>query len=823
MMSAGAHIGRVGALAVALGIGAAVFTGPGEAAASPSEPGSNSGGGAASSREGSPARSEAASPPAADPAGSTGGHDNRVSSPTTASGATDDAKEAMKPAQRYNHLGPRTPKRNHPLGVTKATKPSTSDLVTTRDVETDNSGAVDVVTPSATATGLPQATGTDVSDVASAVVAVHTPAALPNAVSSPATSVTAVQPGPIGPIVDFTAYDAPATPLSALAEWTLLAAARRDSVVGPTTLEVASTQLNTPAGVDGTSGHQRAASLAVPTTVVAIPQRAPLEFLQHIPVIGPMLATPFVTFIHKIPILGTMLHPMFGYPVQRGLPVGTPRARDVKVVSFDGTKIYVHFFPASGLATGQTAPTILSGPGLGQAGSTSFLSEKDEFLANDVIGIGTLRNAGYNVVTWDPRGEFNSGGQVEINSPAYEGRDVSAIISWLATQPEVQLDDPATLDPRIGMTGASYGGGIQLVAAAIDSRIDAIVPTIAWHSLNSSLYKNAAFKSSWGTFLTVMLLSANPNPLIFPAVLHGNITGGLTQAQQDLLDQRGPDELVGDIRIPTLLVQGTVDTLFTLEEAHENATTLISNGVTTKVIWYCGGHGACVSSSNDGVLIRQRTLEWLNRYVKGDNWVDTGPQFEWVDQQGTQLSSDTYQVPHGASIVATTSKSARLPLVAFVGNSGPQPRVFARGPIQAVLGLISGAKAVNALNLRVPPVTTTSYVVGAPELTVTYSGTGLGRHVYAQLVDDTTGWVLGNLVTPVPVTLDGQTHTVTVRMEQVAHTLKPGQTVTLQLVASAVPYNTFNSLGVLNVSGMQLTLPTLDSAAVSSAATRISA
>ena len=68
--------------------------------------------------------------------------------------------------------------------------------------------------------------------------------------------------------------------------------------------------------------------------------------------------------------------------------------------------------------------------------------------------------------------------------------------------------------------------------------------------------------------------------------------------------------------------------------------------------------------------------------------------------------------------------------------------------------------------------------------------------------------MLGNLVTPVPVTLDGKSHDVTVELEQVAQTLRPGETVTLQLVASAVPYETANSLGVLNVSIMTLTLPT---------------
>jgi ABC-2 type transport system ATP-binding protein len=48
------------------------------------------------------------------------------------------------------------------------------------------------------------------------------------------------------------------------------------------------------------------------------------------------------------------------------------------------------------------------------------------------------------------------------------------------------------------MVGASYGGGIQLVTAAIDPRVDATVPTIARHSLNTSLYKDQAFKSGWG-------------------------------------------------------------------------------------------------------------------------------------------------------------------------------------------------------------------------------------------------------------------------------------------------------------------------------------
>ena len=89
------------------------------------------------------------------------------------------------------------------------------------------------------------------------------------------------------------------------------------------------------------------------------------------------------------------------------------------------------------------------------------------------VGVGALRRAGFNVLTWDSRGFGNCGGTVTVASPDAEGRDVSALIDWLAQQPEAQLDKPG--DPRLGMSGASYGGGIQLTLASQDCRVDAIV------------------------------------------------------------------------------------------------------------------------------------------------------------------------------------------------------------------------------------------------------------------------------------------------------------------------------------------------------------
>ena len=824
VMGAGAYVGRIGGLAIALGVGAAVVTGQGVASADPSTQGSDSsssGSGPSSSSDGtssSPpksapdatkASSQAASGAAATDKGSQA--DSGTATSGVDVGSADDSDEGDPTATDDPPKGHSNPRRN-PDRPNSARASSDSQRPAERRPATEKSVRT---TDSAKQDTNPAVSNADEPSPVDAVPAVSLAVAPVRAVSHPivaeADVVPKATPDPVdlapaglsnlvGSLVDSFTGDGPTAPADPPMVWTLLAATRRETFGTATALATTATPATN--------------ALVVPTPVVAIPQTAPLQALQYLPVIGPMFITPIVTLIHQIPLIGDVLHPYLGYPVQLGLAADTPVPRDVKVVSFDGTQIYVHFIPATGLQAGKTAPTILDGPGLGLPGSTSYLTEKDEFLPNDVIGVGALRDAGYNVVTWDPRGEWSSGGQLEVDSPDFEARDVSAIISWLATQPEVQLDDSTLLDPRIGMVGASYGGGIQLVTAAIDHRVDAIVPTIAWNSLNTSLYKNQSFKTGWGTLLVAALAGtgARPNPALYPAAIYGALTGLVTPDDQQLLADRGPGALVRDIVAPTLLIQGTVDTLFTLEEANRNALALLANpaGVDVKVIWFCGGHGSCVSTVNDGTLVQQRTMDWLNHYVKRQTAVDTGPQFEWVDQHGTQFSSDSYPVSQGPAVVASSPIGGVLPLVPIIGGSGPQLGVLGTGPIGALLGIPSGAAAANAINLKTTALTTTTYVVGAPELTFTYSGVGISRHVYAQLVDDTSGLVLGNLVTPVEVTLDGQSRQATVRMEQVAQTLKPGETLTLQIVASAVPYEAINSLGVLNVSNIHLLLPTAD-------------
>jgi ABC-2 type transport system ATP-binding protein len=102
-----------------------------------------------------------------------------------------------------------------------------------------------------------------------------------------------------------------------------------------------------------------------------------------------------------------------------------------------------------------------------------------------------------------------------------------------------------------------------------------------------------------------------------------------------------------------------------------------------------------------------------------------------------------------------------------------------------------------------------SQVVGAPQLSFTYRGVGTGKAVFAQLVDNATGRVVGNTVTAVPVTLDGQTNSVSVPMESIAYSVGAGDSLTLQIVAYASSYAN-SSIGVVDISDIRLDLPLRD-------------
>jgi len=77
-------------------------------------------------------------------------------------------------------------------------------------------------------------------------------------------------------------------------------------------------------------------------------------------------------------------------------------------------------------------------------------------------------------------------------------------------------------DPKVAMSGGSYAGGVQWVSAASDKRVDAIAPTIAWHSLLTSLFPESNIKLGWGSLLIGLGVAGTlPNGASDPATAAG--------------------------------------------------------------------------------------------------------------------------------------------------------------------------------------------------------------------------------------------------------------------------------------------------------------
>ena len=481
-------------------------------------------------------------------------------------------------------------------------------------------------------------------------------------------------------------------------------------------------------------------------------------------------------------------------------------ARDDIVTSFDGEPIITSFFPAKSLAGGERAPTVLVGHGWGGPRDDDKESESSE--ATGSVGIGALREAGFNVLSWDARGFGGSGGTVQVDSPDAEARDVKRLIGYVAKQPEAKRDGRG--DPRIGMSGASYGGGIQLNTAAIDRRVDAIVPDIAWHSLLTSLYKDETVKSGWGaalygigipTSLAPGLISPGGiqtgtlDPHITSAFTSGVATGKFSDEDRQFFKTRGPGRLVDEIRAPTLLTHGTVDTLFTLDEAESNYRILRRNDVPVKMLWFCGGHGACLTDPGRAGTVERAALRWFDRYLNRDRSTGTGARFRWVADDGKWRSADRYPLEQKKPLEGTGDGT--LPLVAGASTSGT---------------LVASEPSPNGVDTKIDPPRRNADLVGEPQLRITYSGTAQPKRtvVYAQVVDRDRNLVLGNQITPIPLKLDGEEHTVKRPLEPIAARAGEGSSYAVQIVAGSNVYDLQRSTGAVDLSRIRAKLPVGD-------------
>ncbi|MEV7717462.1 alpha/beta fold hydrolase [Streptomyces sp. NPDC088184] len=303
--------------------------------------------------------------------------------------------------------------------------------------------------------------------------------------------------------------------------------------------------------------------------------------------------------------------------------------RQDRMMRTDGVSLDTSYFTAGGAGR---RPAVLIGHGFG--GSKDDVRAQAERLAR----------SGYAVLTWSARGFGKSGGDIALNDPDREIKDVSRLIDWLADRPEVRLD--AKGDPRVGVTGASYGGAAALLAAGYDKRVDAIAPQITYWNLADALFPDGVFKKLWaGIFVTTGGGCQKFEKRLCAMYERVAVSGKPDAAARALLTERSPSAVADRIEVPALIVQGQSDSLFPLGQADAMARAISGNGAPVAVDWTAGGHdGGDLETDR----VQHRIGAWFDRYLKDDKNADTGPAFR-VTRTGGVDSTDGAALTRGAS------------------------------------------------------------------------------------------------------------------------------------------------------------------------------
>ncbi len=483
---------------------------------------------------------------------------------------------------------------------------------------------------------------------------------------------------------------------------------------------------------------------------------------------------------------------------------GGPIVTTQVVTSFDGTPILTTLFVPASATDATPAPLVLQTHGWGGTGQ------------QDPGGfVGHLLDAGYVVLTWDQRGFGCSGGEVAIDKPDLEGRDTSALIDWAVANAPIELDGEG--DPLVGMTGGSYAGGIQTATAAFDDRIDAIAPEISWHDLRYSLYAGEVVNQGWAALLyaaglaTATGLGLNPDCPTFPQtgaldprISQGFLEGATTGViSEPVLDFFGESSLAAygasdPVDIPTLVIQGSVDTLFDLSDGHRVYEHVRATGAPAKLIVFCGGHVACPASyadAGDGAHTDAAVLTWFARHLRGDASVDTGPAVEYRTNEGLWRSADAFP----PTTFTTASGTGAGPLLSVPVLEVPDPSTLAEqlqafsGGIPATPITSAQVSPLGALDTLTIPLGSAGDapvdVVGIPTVELTVRGTGTEVVLLAKLVDREAGHVVNLQEGPIRVPLLDGEQTVAVPMPGVAYTLAPGHHLDLQVSTASLMHS----------------------------------
>jgi ABC-2 type transport system ATP-binding protein len=331
-------------------------------------------------------------------------------------------------------------------------------------------------------------------------------------------------------------------------------------------------------------------------------------------------------------------------------------------------------YQPDGASRTHKVPAILTTNGFGGAKDDSNQS---------AVGKG-FATAGYVVLSYTGLGFPNSGCKIHLDDRDWDGIAGKRMVSVLAGKKTVTFAGSDRLrpiryvakeapgDPRVGMIGGSYGGQIQYAVAALDDRVDALIPIITWNDLSYSLAPNNTDVERGVTYRTPGVYKREWTNLFFGVGLADGVQGSTVDPTRNKgcpnfarrackakaqLDATGfPDQstlrfarqasvatYLDQISAPTLVVQGQADTLFNLQEAAATYTGLRRQGTPVRMVWQSWGHSESEPAPGEldlgaddirDTYLGRRFLHWMDHYVRGDAGAPVGPRFsyfrDWV-------------------------------------------------------------------------------------------------------------------------------------------------------------------------------------------------
>src|SRR3954469_7910702 len=279
----------------------------------------------------------------------------------------------------------------------------------------------------------------------------------------------------------------------------------------------------------------------------------------------------------------------------------------------DGVQLAATYYLPDGAPPAGGWPAVLLLHGIGE---TPPDATNAAGMASNQIAETSLAPQGYAALTFDARGHGESGGLVGIDGPR-EIQDVRELFNWLAGQNGIAAQ-------HIGAYGYSYGGGAIWRAAAEGVPFAAIVPATTWTDLYSALAPQD-FAHSGVVLGFWQSIVSRASPELDP-IVNDLLAGQNPGAVHAFADARSSRKLLGNIHVPTFLMQGRRDFAFDTDQALAAYSRL--NGP-QRLYLADFGHAPSPRPAGELEHVLPEAREWFDRYLKGlPNGIDTRPPVE---------------------------------------------------------------------------------------------------------------------------------------------------------------------------------------------------